>query len=329
MSFLNISNYTDFMGHPTILLYGLLLSFIIGMLPFGKFPLIWQFFKAIGAFFYQKLNRAQRSKTEKKIRGFVALIFILTSVIFCMRFIFNLPVFDGYHVILEIMIIGLSVSTLQSWTTYIKGLKMLKTKSTQRAMFFYDLTQDDSKLSDIHKCHRDLVIYLTRSIERFLIAPCFFYLIFGLYGLVIYSSLSALYFTSSYQHSQAKDYAFTITMTYTILNFIPMILSTILIGILSLLINPKSLQKLFALLRVAKTNHLKIIAVMANVTNLTLMGPALQDGISSNQPWIGHDDATAKPSAIHLRKALLCYSAVLLIVTAIMTIMAFGFHDII
>lgn len=325
MAFLDFEFLTTWSGNPSILLYGLLLSVVMGILPIGKFPLLWELYKSLGHFFYQKLNRHHRSATEKKVRGVIAFIIIGCAVVFSFRFLMSISLFNDYRSIIDIILIGLSLSTLQSWVTFIKGIKILKNNKANKTLFFNDLVQDDAKPSDNHKCHRDLVVYLSHSLNRFLIAPILFYLIFGVYGLIISSLISALNFSSHYKHQNAKDYAYVINMVYTVTNFVPAILTITLLSLVSLLVNPKSLRKIMTLFKQSKTWDLKIITAMANATELTLMGPALQQGYSTNQPWIGNEGATAKPKAEHLRKALLAYSGVLLITITATVILTFGF----
>lgn len=282
-------------------LIALIFSLLDGFLGF-KTPPLWQFIRSLAAIFYKRLNRESRSVKARKIRGFIVLILFVSAILFLTRA--TLPYIEAtpYMPLFEGFVLSGFISTSAVWLSSFRLSSSLKKGTIQ------SLTQDDLGKADDFLLRKQLITYQARSFDRFLIAPLFYYFIGGLYLLLFVMTISALTFSSNFKTHHSRDYSRLMKRIDILCLYIPARISAFIICLLSLFVPYASFGKTRATLNQAKTfndpNAGWMIAAYAGSLNITLGGPAVQHGKSSDQPWIGPDGSSVKIERQHVIKGL-------------------------
>ncbi len=290
-----------------------ILSIFWGAIGF-KTPPLWRLIERIGAVFYKRLNRHDRSDKTKKTRGILVLILFSCASIFIMRSLLTqietttyLPLFNG-------IILGSFISTSGVW---LSSYRLGKTPQKQKIQ---PLTQDDLDKADHFTLRKALITYQARSIDRFLLAPLIAYYIGGIVFLSFIMTISALVFSTNFKTKHSYLFSKWMKKIDSIIMFIPSRLGGFLIFFISLFIPFMDTRDTKTTLTQAKNfNGLNggwILAGFAGALNIALAGPATQQGQSSNQPWIGPSNSSAKIEYSDLIKGLFIHLYLTLLILA-------------
>ena len=279
----------------------IILSFIDGLIGF-RAPPLWQIIKSIAAVFYKRLNREGRSVKARKTRGFIVLILFASATLFMIRA--AIPHIENtlYMSFFEGFILSGFISTSAVW---VSSYKLNKTPDKNKIA---PLTQDELLTADDYKLRKHIITYQARSLERFLIAPLFFYFIGGLYLLVFAMTISALTFSSNFKTQHSRDYSQFIKRIDIVFTYIPARITALILCLISVFVPFASFNKTRSTINQAtKFNDPNAgwsLSAYAGSLDITLAGPALQEGKSTDQPWVGPEKSSAKIEKQHVIKGL-------------------------
>lgn len=297
-------------------LIAIALSTLLVLIPLRQ-PYLWNLIQHVAHFFYSKLNRANRTKKSRQVRGTIVSVFFLMTAFFATRFLFRFETNDEYWFALETGLLTLFLSSGYVWQRlFLASRQLAKKKSTENKL--KNLIQEDLKKKDLFSEARYWITFAAKSFERLFVSPLFYFLVFGLYGLILSSTVSALKFSCSYKNEYSRNFAYLINFIDGIVNFIPSRLASFITLFAALLSKGSSFSSAVSLAhqagKVRGINTGWILAVYAGALNVTLGGPALQEEKSTDQPWIGNSSASAKVEPRALNKALLLHFTSVLLV---------------
>ena len=176
---------------------------------------------------------------------------------------------------------------------------------------------------DAHAVARTGIESCARALAAGVVAPAFWYVLFGFPGLMVFKLLSVMDENVGHRTAQHRAFGFTAARTNDILLFIPARIAGFLVVLASLFVPttyPKS--SLATMLRDARkyrsTNLGWPVGAMAGALGLSLAGPrATGNGMgngetgNSNEPWLGAGSARA--TVLDVRRALYIFAIACLI----------------
>jgi adenosylcobinamide-phosphate synthase len=270
-----------------------------------------------------KLNRDNRSPIDRAIRG------CLTTIsIFLLSGIFGLGVTWLSHSLplAWIFELVLLLITLDQSNTYKKVSKINTALSNhdietarQRVI---GLTLESVDQMDAFSIARTAIEVLATSLVKHLLAPVFYYALFGFLGLAIYHAITTLNIKIGQKTNRYRYFGMTASCINTTILFFPGLLAGCLIVLASLLVpsaNPvKSYKNIFKYGNKFYSSHLGIaLSAFAGAFDLALAGPRKFSHKRKNEPWIGAGTAKATHQDIH--RSLHLYATVCLINSLIIT----------
>ena len=161
-------------------------------------------------------------------------------------------------------------------------------------------------------------------------APVFWYVLFGIPGLLIYKAVNTMDSMIGYRNAKYQAFGFTAARLDDVLNLIPARLGGLVIT-LAATVSPKANPlRAFSTMWHDASKHKSPNAgwpegAMAGALNLSLAGPRKYAQHTQNDPWIG--TGSARASAIDVDRALYIYSVACLInvlIVGVISVYRFG-----
>ena len=151
----------------------------------------------------------------------------------------------------------------------------------------------ETKRMDIRACGRATVESVSENLNDGVIAPFFYFCIFGIFGMVFYKVLSTLDSMVGYKNEKYKDFGWFAAKMDDCLSWIPARVSWLLLsgtagllpgfsGVNALKVGWKDCSKL------SSPNAGWCEATAAGALNIKLCGPIWRDGKLSQEFWIGN-----------------------------------------
>ncbi len=267
-------------------------------------------------FFDRKLNREDRSEVDRAVRG-VLVVLGVTGLAFAV----------GWGVA------WLSLNHPLGWIVEFLGLVSLLA-----ARGFYDHVRavaralrdnvEDARQAVSHIVGRDpdsldgpgvaraAIETLAENFGDGVVAPVFWYVLFGFPGLLVYKAVNTMDSMIGYRSPKYRAFGMTAARLDDVLNFIPARLAGLFLVFAAAFVpTAKPLEALRIMLRDSRF-HRSFNAgwpegAMAGALGLALAGPRHYPGTTINDPWIGDGSAEAGPKDIS--RALYLYFVACLI----------------
>ena len=267
-------------------------------------------------FFDTKLNREGRSEADRAFRGGVVVVIIVSlaiSVGFCIAWLsLNHPL--GW--IVEFL--GLvSLISARSLYDHVSDVSTGLHKSVEegRRAVAHIVGRDPNHLNK-HGVARASIESLAENFGDGVIAPVFWYVLFGFPGILVYKSVNTLDSMIGYRTKRYQAFGMTAARLDDILNLIPARLAGLFIVLGSAFVpTAKPLKSLKIMLRDSRLHRSPNAGwpegAMAGALNLSLAGPRYYTNQTVNDPWIGDGKTSVKPRDIS--RALYLYSVACLI----------------
>ncbi|MBU0800265.1 MAG: cobalamin biosynthesis protein, partial [Alphaproteobacteria bacterium] len=170
-------------------------------------------------------------------------------------------------------------------------------------------TRTDLSRMDDFGITRVTMAMVARSFDKGLVAPIFWFLLFGLPGAYIYAGLACFAWRFG-KDSYTKGFGRTALLLERLLGYVPMTVSGSLMATAGLFTPTGGMTRAVAALMNKKgaapyyEGGLPVTA-MAYALDVSLGGPVTDlDGSALKRAWVGPETATAKLEAGHLRRAL-------------------------
>ncbi len=322
-----IDSYTFSYSPVEACLIAIALSSLLVLIPLRQ-PYLWNLIQHIAHFFYLKLNRVDRTEKSRKIRGTIVTVFFIAAAFFSVRFLHRFEFDLHLWFMIETGLLTLCLSSGYVWQRLFLASRQLANKTSTKEQL-EGLTQEETTKQDLYGEARFWITLAAKNFERLFLSPIFYYLAFGLYGLIISTTITALKFGCSYKNNYSHTFSYLIDFIDAVTNFIPSRIAALITLFAAGLSKGSSFIDALDVaskqaIRVRGLNTGWIIGVYAGALNITLGGPALQEGKSTDQPWIGLQSSTAKVEPYKLNLALLLhFTSVMLVVLLLIAFLLF------
>lgn len=287
-----------------------------GLMRFVKHPVV-----LIGdliGFLDRKLNREKRGDMDRAVRGALTVI-IVVCVVGTVGFgIAWLTLNHTFGWVFELILLTLILAG-RSLYDHVKavGVALEVSLEAGREAVSHIVGRDPEQL-DVHGVCRAAIESAAENLCDGVIAPIFWYVLFGFPGLIIYKAVNTM--DSMIGHKNAKYRAFGMTAARLddVLNLIPARLTGLFL-VLAAFFAPQAnpLRALKTMLRDAgkhrSPNAGWCEAAMAGALGLALAGPRRYSNTVIKDAWMGNGTARAK--IMDIEKALYMYVVALLINT--------------
>lgn len=275
----------------------------------------------------RRLNRERRSARTRGVRGFVVVLLMLL-----------LAAAAGWY------LAGLARSIPYGWAVELAAVTLL---IAQRSLFDHvravarALDRDgleagrtavalivgrDPKALDEHGVARAAIESLAENFADGVVAPVFWYLLFGLPGLFVYKTVNTMDSMIGHRTDRYAAFGKTAAQLDDVLNFVPARVAAVIIVLASLFV-PRG--RPVAALRVMARDGGKHRspnagwpeAAMAGGLGVALAGPRTYDGKTENEPWLGQE-YSARIGVGEIRRALYLFAVACLFNAAIVALVA-------
>ena len=264
-----------------------------------------------------KLNRDNRSPLDRLIRGGITSItvLLLSGLLGYIITLLsqNIPLAWIFEVVLLLTLIDQS-SIYKKILNIYKSLKKNSLASARQGIA--DLTTETPDKMDSFSIARTAIEILATSLITRLLAPVFWYVLFGAIGIIIYHSITVVNIKIGRNTARYKDFGFIIKHLNAALLFLPSLLTGQLIVIASLFVPRAAPIKSYKNMikytdKYHEFNLGLAISTFAGALDITLGGPKASSKKTKKEPWIG--DGTAKATFSDIRRGLFLFSTVCLI----------------
>ncbi|WP_038012772.1 adenosylcobinamide-phosphate synthase CbiB [Terasakiella pusilla] len=290
-----------------------------------KHPVVW--IGELISFLDNKLNRANRSETNRAIRGFLVVCFIVSV---CCVIGFAVAWFGQHYPFgwaLELFLV-ISLIAQRSLFTYVHAVGVALKEdglSGGRVAVSHIVGRDPDQL-DEHGVIRAAIESLAENFGDGVVAPVFWYVLFGFPGLLVYKAVNTMDSMIGHKSEKYKSFGFTAARLDDILNLIPARLAGFWIFFASCFLPTttplKSLKTMFRDARKHRSpNAGWPEGAMAGALDISLAGPRKYREGQINDPWIG--EGRAKVTQKDLKRALRVYIVACLVNAAFVGLVAF------
>ena len=301
-----------------LLLFALLLDSFLGETKF-PFRLCRHPVEMIGAlvdWFDRKLNRENRSAVDRAFRG-AMVVFIIVSLTATVGWGTSwLTQYQNFGWVLELFFLTAMLAGRGLYDSVrAVGIGLEESLEKGREAVSHIVGRAPKHL-DEHGVARAAIESCAENFSDGLVAPVFWYVLFGLPGLLVYKAVNTM--DSMIGHMTPKYQAFGMTAARLddILNLIPARLSGLFL-VLAATVTPKAhpIKALKIMLRDA-AKHRSMNAgwpegAVAGALDIALAGPRRYHKIITEDPWLG--DGTARIGVKEIRNMLYLYVTAALI----------------
>ena len=282
---------------------------------FGRFPALTRGpgapFELVAAFVRwcdRKLNREGRSSGDRAARGAIVALFIILTAGAVGWGIAWLTQNIELFWILETLMISFSIDQRGTYTSVQKCGRALRDEDLLQARkHLARISRQSVKSMDLHHLARTGLEASAAAIARGVAGPVFWYVLFGLPGLMVFRGMDMMAELVGHQTERHRSFGFTAARFNDILLFVPARLAGLYTVLGSLLVpTAKPILAAKIMLRDAGKHHSPNLGwplgAMAGALNLTLAGPRKLSADTTRDAWIG--DGTAKATAVDISRGL-------------------------
>ncbi|MCW9033037.1 MAG: adenosylcobinamide-phosphate synthase CbiB [Rhodospirillales bacterium] len=265
----------------------------------------------------RKLNKDRRSQMDRAFRGLIVVIIIVSlagSVGWCIAWLGqNYP----FGWIIELVLL-ISLIAQRSLYTHVKAVKTGIEESGLeggREAVSHIVGRDPLQL-DEHGVCRAAIESLAENFGDGVVAPVFWYALFGFPGILIYKAVNTMDSMIGYRTEKYKAFGMTAARLDDILNLIPARLAGIFISIAAIAAPKANPWRAFKTMLRDAGKHRSPNAgwpegAMAGALDLALAGPRKYREKTVNDDWIGTGKARA--TMIDIKRALYVYGVACLV----------------
>ena len=277
----------------------------------GFKPYFFRLMENIGLELERRLNRTTRPQSIRFMRGtIIAAILGLIGVLIggLVQDAARLPY--GWAAIFIFLSLCINFMTPLKLVRYI--IRALNNNELQKATeAVRPYLKESLEKADAHTVIRKTIEFIALSLNQFLLAPAFWFLIAGPLGLSIYVTFAALQQAFGLPDEQRRYFGSFVRLVDMLLNIVPAFLTAVLLSISALFVSKSNpLQALAVIFQAARRYYIPYpywpVAALAGGLGVTLGGPILYDsGYTEERPWIGPAGSSARLSSADLSRAIL------------------------
>jgi len=278
------------------------------------------------SWFEHKLNRDNRSQVDRAMRGalVVCVIVVMAGAVGWGVQWLSLHHDFGWAVELFLLIALLAQRELYSAVRRVlMALKRGGVEDGRRAVS--EIVGRDPAQLDEHGVCRAAIESLAENFSDGVVAPVFWYVLFGFPGLLIYKTVNTLDSMIGYKNERYHAFGFTAAKLDDVLNLVPARLAGLILTSAALITPKANPARAFKTMWRDASKHNSPNAgwpeaAAAGALGLALAGPRKYPHHTADAPWIG--DGTAKARATDIDRALYLYVVACLINALIVAVIA-------
>ena len=315
-----------------LLLAGIVVDALLGEMPvvFAIVPHPVVLAGRAVAFFESKLNRPRRTERTRRERGIVTVVVLVAAAAALGAFLHVLCSQDLVGAAIEAFAIGvlLSQRSLFEHVAAVAAALQWGGLSAGREAVRHIVGRDPQGL-DRHGVARAAIESLAENFSDGVVAPIFWYLLFGLPGLFAYKMANTLDSMIGHRSERYRAFGWAAARFDDLVNLIPARLSGGLLVLSALFAGAaRAGPALRIMLRDAPKHHSPNAgwpeAAMAGALGLALAGPRQYTEELVHDPWLGDGTPLARPADIV--RALRLYGYACLLLTALIVGMWLAEH---
>lgn len=265
----------------------------------------------------RRLNRETRSQMDRAVRGFITVL-IVGGI--CLAFGCAVAWISRNHPwgwILEFLLVASLVAQRSLYDAVRRVGTALRDESLEdaRDAVSHIVGRDPVQL-DKHGVARAAIESLAENFSDGVVAPVFWYVLFGFPGLLIYKAINTMDSMIGHKNPKYQAFGFSAARIDDIINLIPARLSGLFFVFASFFVPKSSPWQAFKIMMRDAGKHRSPNAgwpegAVAGSLNLALAGPRRYPGRTVKDPWVGA--GTAKATHMDIRRALYLYMVACLI----------------
>lgn len=303
-----------------LLLAGIAIDAILGEMPlvFAIVPHPVAIAGRAIAFFDRKLNRPHRSDRSRRERGIVTVIVLVGAAAALGALLHELCSQDLIGWVIEAVAIGVLISqrSLFQHVAAVAAALQWGGLPAGREAVRHIVGRDPASL-DEHGVARAAIESLAENFSDGVVAPVFWYLLFGLPGLFAYKMANTLDSMIGHRTEQYRAFGWAAARFDDLVNLIPARLSGLLMVTAALFAGDARASPAFrTMLRDGCKHHSPNAgwpeAAMAGALSLALAGPRRYAEEQVDDPWLGDGTPFARPPDIIRALRLYGYACLLL-----------------
>ena len=306
--------------HPLVLLVAALaLEPLLGEArgPLRRLPHPVRLIGTLIAVLDRKLNREDRSPADRRLRGVLVVVFVagLAAVAgWAVAWIGGALPF-GWLAELALIVALLAQRSLFQHVRAVGLALAERGLEASRAAVAHIVGRDVRQL-DEHGVARAAVESCAENFSDGVVAPAFWYLLFGLPGMLAYKAVNTLDSMVGYRNQRYRDFGWAAARLDDVMNLVPARLSGLLLSAAAVAVpGAQPVAGLRTMLRDARLHRSPNAgwpeAAMAGALSLSLAGPRRYPGLVVDDPWIG--TGTSRATARDVARALSLFTVACLL----------------
>jgi len=271
----------------------------------------------------RKLNREKRSNMDRAVRGFITVLVVCTVVGAIGAGIDWASRNHQFGWIIELMLIISLIAQRALFNAVRKVGIALRDGSLEdaRGEVSHIVGRDPAQL-DSHGVARAAVESLAENFSDGVIAPLFWYVIFGLPGMMVYKAINTMDSMIGYKNERYRAFGFSAARIDDIVNFVPARLTGLLFMLAAIFTPQASPGGALRIMFRDASKHRSVNAgwpegAVAGALNIAIAGPRRYPDRLVKDPWIG--SGTAQLTHLDIKRALYLYVVAGLIAAAMIT----------
>ena len=292
----------------------LILHFGIGLvLPYrhGFKPYLFRWMEESGFDFERRLNRENRPQSVRIVRG--AAVGFMVGVLGCLigmavKYIGQTPYGFGIHLLFLALCISfmMPMKLVRQISSYID-----RNELPQAIAALQPYLQEPLDNADMHTVIRKTIEFIAISLNKFLLAPIFWFLAAGPVWMSVYVTYSALQQAFGLPDRRRKYFGQFVRLVDALMNFLPSILSAVLLAISALFVSRSSPWRAANTILdqiKGRSFHYQtlLITALAGGLGVTLGGPVrYSTDYGDERPWVGPAGSSARLMSDDLARAAL------------------------
>lgn len=282
--------------------------------PFQRIKFIRHPVEIIGGFIAimeKKLNRENRTTMDRAVRGFI-LVFLVVAI--CAVIGWGVAWLTQNHVFGWVLELALTIMLLAQKSLYdhVRAVaKALEGGSLEDARLAVShIVGRDPAYLDEHGVARAAIESLAENFSDGIIAPVFWYVLFGFPGLLVYKAINTMDSMIGHKNDRYRAFGMTAARLDDVVNLIPARLSGLFIVMAAFFAGSAHPLRAFKIMWRDASKHRSPNAgwpegAMAGALDLALAGPRKYAQQVIQDPWVG--DGRARVVERDITKALYLY----------------------
>jgi adenosylcobinamide-phosphate synthase len=255
-------------------------------------------------FLERKLNREHRPPMDRAVRGAIVVIVAIFAALALAWVVLWVGELHPYGWLLEAVLL-VTLLAQRSLYTHVRDVRRALESGgliAGRTAVAHIVGRDPEKLDD-HGVARAAVESCAENFSDGVVAPVFWYVLFGLPGIVVYKAVNTLDSMIGHKSDRYRAFGFVAARLDDVLNLVPARLAGLMIALAAFFVPTASPGRSLKIMLRDGAKHRSPNAgwpeaAAAGALDIALSGPRFYTEGSANEPWLGDGRAQLVPSDI-------------------------------